>query len=86
MRDMEKIMDESISLTRLMCDAFNEMDDLRKRGLDGTRRYRDLREMTTDYAEKSKELIKEIKEYEIVEKKHRERDRRIEKNKGKNPF
>lgn len=68
---MDKIMDESISLTRLMCDAFHEMDDLRKRGLDGTRRYRDLSEMTTDYAEKSKDLIKEIKEYEIVEKKHR---------------
>lgn len=71
MREIDKIMDDSIRLTRLMCDAFTEMDDLRKRGLDGTRRYRDLREMTTDYAEKSKELIKEIKEYEIAEKNHR---------------
>lgn len=86
MRDLDKIMDESISLTRLMCDAFQEMDDLRKKGLDGTRRYRDLRQMTTDYAEKSKDLIKEIKEYEIVERKHRERQERIDKNAGKNPF
>lgn len=86
MREIDKIMDDSIRLTRLMCDAFTEMDDLRKRGLDGTRRYRDLREMTTDYADKSKELIKEIKEYEIVEKKHRDRQERIDKNAGKNPF
>lgn len=86
MREIDKIMDESIKVTRLMCDAFKEMDDLRKRGLDGTRRYRDLNSMTKDYAEKSKELIEEIKEYEIVEKKHKDREKRIEKNKGKNPF
>lgn len=86
MREIEKIMDESISITRLMCDAFNEMDDLRKRGLEGTRRYRTLDDMTTYYAEKSKDLIKEIKEYEIVERKHRERQERIDKHEGKNPF